>query len=328
SPSYKIRRIQGKIMKRHKWYTTLIIGLALILSASLTACNKTEKVLYAPDFTLQTINGETVSLSDFSGKPVMLTFWKINCPACQFQMPYIQAGYDEWSSETIAVLTINVGDSIPAIQNYVTSQKLTFPVLLDPGGGVAKTYGIPGVPMTFLIDSDGILKAYKIGAFQSRQAMEEALKSVFPSLVLTPKVEIGSEIGNAAPDFTLQTTDGQSITLSKFRGKTVLLYFWVSSCTACVTEMPYFQAAFDEQTNEELAIVAINCGETSQTVQNVVDDLGLTFPMLLDPDGNVCTDYKRGAPTTFLIDSNGIIMTIRDEVFQNPEEIESMLDSL
>jgi peroxiredoxin len=158
--------------------------------------------------------------------------------------------------------------------------------------------------------------------------MEDALKSIFPSLVLTPELEIGTEIGNAAPDFTLQTTDGQSITLSKFRGKTVLLYFWVSSCTACVTEMPYFQAVFDEQTNEELAIVAINCGETSQTVQNIVDDLGLTFHMLLDPDGKVCTDYKRGAPTTFLIDSNGIIRAIKDDVFQNPEEIETMLDSL
>jgi peroxiredoxin len=315
-------------MKRHKWYTSLIIGLALILSGSLTACNKSEKVIYAPDFTLQTMSGETVSLSDFRGKPVVLTFWKINCPACQLQIPYIQAVYDEWPNETIAVLTINVGDSIPAIQNYVTSQKLTFPVMIDPGGSVAKTYGIPGVPMTLLIDADGILKAYKIGAFQSQQAMEDALTSTFPSLALTPKIEIGAEIGDAAPDFTLQTNHGQSITLSKLRGKTVLLTFWVSSCPACVTEMPYFQTVFDEQTNEELAIIAINCGETSQTVQNVVDNLGLTFPMLLDPDGKVCTDYKRGAPTTFLIDNNGVIKTIRDEVFQDPEEIEAMLDSL
>ena len=314
-------------MKRHKWYTSLIIGLALILSASLAACNKTGEVISAPDFTLQNIGGETVSLSDFRGKPVMLTFWKINCAACQFQMPYIQTAYDEWPNETIAVLTINVGDSALAVQNYITSHKLTFPVLLDSRGGVTHTYGVPGVPTTFLIDSDGILKAYKIGAFQSRQTMEDALESTFPSLILTPKLEIGAEIGNAAPDFTLQTADGQSITLDKFRGKTVLLNFWVNSCTACVAEMPYFQAVLNGQTNEELAIVAINCGESNQTVQNVVDDMGLTFPMLLDPDGKVCTDYKRGAPTTFLIDSNGVIKAIRDEVFQNPEEIEIMLDS-
>jgi hypothetical protein len=50
--------------------------------------------------------------------------------------------------------------------------------------------------------------------------------------------------------------------------------------------------------------------------------------MLLDPDGKVCADYKRGAPTTFIIDGNGIITAIRDEVFQNPEEIGNMLDSM
>ncbi len=315
-------------MKRHKWYTILIIGLALILTGSLAACNKSEKVPYAPDFSLKNTNGESVSLSDFRGKPVMLTFWKINCAACQFQIPYTQAFYNEWSSDTIAVLTVNVGDSASAVQNYVTSFGITYPILLDPQGKIAQTYGIPGVPVTFLIDSEGIMKAYKIGAFQSREEIESALESVFPSLTLSPKTSVGPEIGNVAPDFTLQTTDGQSITLSKFRGKTVLLNFWVSSCAACVDEMPYLQTVLDGQANDELVILAINCGESSQTVQSTVDSLRLTIPMLLDPDGKVCADYKRGAPTTFIIDGNGIITAIRDKVFQNPEEIENMLDSM
>ena len=315
-------------MKRHKGYTILIIGLALILLGSLAACSKSEEVPYAPDFTLKSLNGETLSLSDFRGKPVMLTFWKIDCPACEFQMPHTEALYNEWQNEEITVLTINVGDRAALVQEFVTSRRLTFPTLLDLQGKVAAAYGIIGVPTTFFIDAEGILKAYQIGPFQSRQAIESALKSVFPSLTLGPKTSVGPEIGNAAPDFTLQTTDGQSITLSKFRGKTVLLNFWVSSCPACVTEMPYFQAVFDEQTNEELVILAINCGETSQTVQNIVDGLKLTLPIPLDPDGKVCTDYKHGAPTTFIIDGNGIITAIKDDVFQSPEEIMDMLDSM
>ena len=254
-------------MKRYKWHLILILGLALVLISSLAACTKPKETPYAPDFTLQTISGETVSLSDFRGKPVMLTFWKINCAACQFQMPYTQAFYDEQSGETIAVLTINVGDSASAAQDYVTSRRLTFPVLLDRQGKVAQMYGLPGVPVTFLIDSEGIVKAYKIGAFQSQEEMESAIKSVFPSLTLKPKIETGPEIGNLAPDFTLQTINGQSITLNESRGKTVLLNFWVNSCPACVDEMPYFQTVFDEQANEELVILAINCGESSQTVK-------------------------------------------------------------
>jgi peroxiredoxin len=315
-------------MKRYKWQSILTLGLALALISSVAACTKPKETPYAPDFTLQTISGETVSLSDFRGKPVMLTFWKINCAACQFQMPYTQAFYDEQSGETIAVLTINVGDSASAAQDYVTSRRLTFPVLLDRQGKVAQMYGLPGVPMTFLIDSEGIVKAYKIGAFQSQEEMESAIESVFPSLTLKPKIETGPEIGNLAPDFTLQTINGQSITLNESRGKTVLLNFWVNSCAACVDEMPYFQTVSDEQANEELVVLAINCGESNQTVKNIVDGLELTFPMLLDPDGKVCTAYKHGAPTTFLIDSNGIIRAIKDDAFQNPEEIETMLNSL
>jgi peroxiredoxin len=315
-------------MQKYKWHYILTLVLALVLISSLAACTKSKETPYAPDFSLQTISGETVRLSDFRGSPVMLTFWKINCSACQFQMPFTQAFYDEQSDKAIAVLTVNVGDSASAAQDYVTSRKLTFPVLLDRQGKVAQMYGLPGVPVTFLIDSEGIIKAYKIGAFQNQEEIESGIKSVFPSLTLEPKTETGPEIGDLAPDFTLQTINGQSITLNEFRGKTVLLNFWVNACPACVDEMPYFQTVFDEQAKDELTVLAINCGESSQTVRSVADDLKLTFPMLLDPDGKVCTAYKHGAPTTFFIDSNGIIRAIKDDVFENTEEIETMLNSL
>ena len=315
-------------MKRHKWHKILTLGLVLILVSSFVACTKSEEALYAPDFTLQTINGETVSLSDFRGKPVMLTFWKIYCAACETQAPHTQAFYDEWSSETLTILTINVGDSIPAVQDYMSNLGITYPVLLDQQGTVARTYGIPGVPVNLFIDSEGIMKAYKIGPFQNQEEIEDALASVFPSLILKPNTETGPEIGKLAPDFTLHTIDGQTITLSEFRDKAVLLNFWVSSCLACVDEIPYFQTMLDERANEALVVLAINCGESSQTVKNIVDGMELTLPMLLDPDGTVCTAYKRGAPTTFLIDGNGIIRAIEDDIFQSPDEIKNMLNSL
>jgi len=315
-------------MKRHKLQTILTLGLALVLISSFVACTKSEEATYTPDFTLQTINGETISLSDFRGKPVMLIFWKINCAACQFQIPYTQAFYDEWSSDTIAVLTINVGDSISAVQDYITSREITYPVLLDQQGKVAQTYGLPGVPVTFLIDSEGIMKAYKIGAFQSQEEIEDSLTSVFPSLTLKPRTETGPEIGKLAPDFTLHAIDNQSMSLSKLRGKTVLLNFWLSTCDACIEELSYLQTASDNQTGKQVVILAINCGESSQTVKSIIDGMALTFSMLLDPDGEVCTAYKRGAPTTFLIDGNGIIRAIKDDVFEDPAEIESMLNSL
>ncbi|MCK4723351.1 MAG: TlpA family protein disulfide reductase [Dehalococcoidia bacterium] len=156
-----------------------------MLATLVVACDKQSEqpqVPYAPDFTLQTIYGESVTLSAFRGKPIMLTFWAIQCPACKVQAPYIQAFHDEWSSERVALLTIDVGDSPASVQDFVTQQGYTYPVLLDPQGRVAQAYGIPGIPITFFIDAEGIAKAYKIGPFQSREEIESTLDSVWPSL--------------------------------------------------------------------------------------------------------------------------------------------------
>ncbi len=315
-------------MKRCKWYMLLAFGLVVIVLGSGTACTKSEETQYAPSFTLQSVNETTVNLSDFRGRPIMLTFWRINCSACQFQMPFTQELYDTWSSDSLAVLTINVGDRASDVKDYMASRGITYPVLLDLGNQVAQAYGIIGVPTTYFIDSKGVLKAYQIGAFQDEKAMESAIKSVFPSLILIPKIETVPEIGKVAPDFTLQTIDNQSISLSDFRGKTVLLNFWVSSCDACVSELPYLQTAFDNRTDQQAVILTVNCGESSQTVHSIVDRLEPSFPVLLDPQGTVCKAYKRGAPTAFLIDSNGVIKAIKDDAYESPGEVEDMLYSL
>jgi peroxiredoxin len=315
-------------LKRGKWYTLIFLGLVSIILGSVIACAKPEADDYAPGFTLQSLDNGIVNLNDFRGRPVMLTFWRINCSACQFQAPFIQALYDKWSIDSLVVLTINVGDRQGDVEYYMAGREITYPVLLDSEKQVAQSYGLIGVPTTFFIDGEGILKAYQIGAFTDETSMESAIKSVFPSIVFTPKIETSPEIGKVAPDFTLQSTDNLSVSLSDFRGKTVLLNFWVSTCDACVTELPYLQAASDNRTDQELVILTINCGESGQAIQSIVDRLKPSFPMLLDPEGTVCAAYKRGAPTAFLIDSNGIIQAIKDNAFESSGEVEDMLDSL
>ena len=315
-------------MKISKSCTLILLGLVFLTLSSSMACVKSKETQYAPSFTLQSMDDAIVNLSDFRGRPVMLTFWRINCSACHFQMPFMQTLYDKWSTDSLVVLTINVGDRAADVRDYMSSSGVNYPVLLDLNHQVAKAYGIVGVPMTFFIDGQGALKAYQIGAFKDENAMESAIQKVFPSITFIPKVETSPEIGKIAPDFTLQTSDNQTISLNEFRGKTVLLNFWVSSCDACVTELPYLQAASDNQTDEQAVILVVDCGESSQTVHSTIDSLQLSLPVLLDPDGTVCTSYKRGAPTAFLIDSNGIIQAIKDDAFENRDEVESMLDSL
>lgn len=166
------------IIKKQKRYWLPLIGLALLLASLLVACASKPEAVYAPDFTLPTVNGESITLSSFRGKPVMLTFWTTHCPACLFQAPFVQALYDESSSEEVAVLTIAVGESATLVQAFIASHGLTYPVLLDTQGRVAQAYGIPGVPTTFFVDAEGIVKAYKIGPFQGQDQIRSVVESL------------------------------------------------------------------------------------------------------------------------------------------------------
>jgi peroxiredoxin len=140
--------------------------------------------------------------------------------------------------------------------------------------------------------------------------------------------EVGPEIGNLAPDFTLRTINGQSITLSDFRGKMVMLVFWVMECKECIYELPHIQAIFDEEPTDRLAILTVNVNNTMTEVEEFVDTNKYAFPVLLDLDAEICIKYRHGAPTTFFIDAKGIIREIRDETFESRDEIEGILQSL
>ncbi|MCT2536766.1 redoxin domain-containing protein [Aquibacillus koreensis] len=118
----------------------------------------------------------------------------------------------------------------------------------------------------------------------------------------------GLEVGNLAPDFELETLAGETIKLSDFRGQNVMLNFWATWCPPCRAEMPDMQKFYE---NQDVAILAVNLAQTEGSMQDVEDfvkDFELTFPILLDEDLEVATNYAiRPIPTSYMIDSNGVI---------------------
>lgn len=125
----------------------------------------------------------------------------------------------------------------------------------------------------------------------------------------TPEPTVGLNIGNTAPDFELETLSGKRVKLSDYRGQRVMVNFWATWCPPCRAEMPDIQKF--HQANDDIVILAINLTQTEpglQQIQDFVDEFGLTFPVLLDVDIQVATAYQiRPIPSSFLIDSNGII---------------------
>jgi peroxiredoxin len=116
--------------------------------------------------------------------------------------------------------------------------------------------------------------------------------------------------GDEAPDFTLQTLDGQTVSLSDYRGKGVILNFWGTFCLPCRTEMPAFQQQYELNKDNGLEILAVNMDEAEASVQGFVNQYGLTFPILMDK-GRVAELYRIDPlPTTMLINPDGQIERI------------------
>jgi len=119
------------------------------------------------------------------------------------------------------------------------------------------------------------------------------------------------EGASLAPSFVLPSIDGQEKSLEDFKGKPLMLHFWATWCPACREELPTFQRLYEELGPSGFNIVAINVGESPEKVKKFVEEMGLTFPILLDPKREVANRYRvMGLPTTYWIDSSGKIVDL------------------
>lgn len=117
--------------------------------------------------------------------------------------------------------------------------------------------------------------------------------------------------GKAVGDFMLSNLSGESLNLSDFRGKYVLLNAWATWCPPCRAEMPDLNNFYNEHKDKGFEILAINAGETKETASAFANMLDLQFSILLDTDGKVLTGLGiTGFPTSILIDPEGKVAMI------------------
>lgn len=119
----------------------------------------------APDFKLPDLEDKQVRLSDFRGKVVFLNFWATWCKPCKEEMPSMEVLYKNFERDGLVVLAVSI-DRVTTkkdIPPFVKSLNLTFPILVDSWGQTDKRYKLMGVPETYIIDQQGILREKIIG---------------------------------------------------------------------------------------------------------------------------------------------------------------------
>ncbi len=126
----------------------------------------------APPFLLTDMYGDDVSLADFRGQPVIINFWATWCAPCIFEMPELQAAYEQHQEDGLVVLALNRDQAPQTVGDFLAndlSVALTFPVLLDEHAVVADSYGILNMPTTYFVDSQGRVSAVHRGPLTLEQ---------------------------------------------------------------------------------------------------------------------------------------------------------------
>ena len=131
----------------------------------------------APNITLQNLDGETVSLSDYRGQPVVLNFWATWCGPCRQEMPHLQDVYETHRDAGLVVLGVNVRETREEAAGFLRELGVDFPVLLDSDLAATERYSVTSLPITFFIDRDGNIKTLVVGGM-SRQVIEERVAAI------------------------------------------------------------------------------------------------------------------------------------------------------
>ena len=161
---------------------TLIIAVVAIVGIALSCSSSSPSE--APDFTLPTMTGANITLSELEGTPVVLNFWSISCYWCRKQLPYLE-NVARQSEGEIKVIAVNIVDNAASVQNFFGDYEPTMIVALDGKGEVFANYSLAynntrgAIPFTLFVDSEGLVKYVKLGAFASETELWNTLDSVF-----------------------------------------------------------------------------------------------------------------------------------------------------
>jgi thiol-disulfide isomerase/thioredoxin len=179
-------KVVGRDIGRN-WFW--LVGLLLIVALVVTGCSGASEASvkkgvsqgsYALDFTLEALDGSEASLSDYAGSVVLVNFWATWCPPCRDEIPHFEEAYQAYQDEGLVVLGVNYQESAAEVEPFVQGFGVTYPILLDESGMLAKEYRAVGLPTSVLVDRDGVIQVRHSG-YLSEGQLEQYLSELLPA---------------------------------------------------------------------------------------------------------------------------------------------------
>jgi peroxiredoxin len=247
--------------------------------------------------TLLDTDGNTIRLSDWQGKPVLLDFMGSTCTECQdnTQGPLFQIRQNYGSSIRMLSISIMAIDTNEDLINHKTSTGANWQFALDSANLDGK-YLVTSIPTVVVLDASG-----QVYYFHSGQYSYQTLSTKIDELLANP---------NRYKNFTVTDSDGITITLSDWEGDVILLDFIQTTCGHCQdnTNDTLVQIYNNYSTQIKMLSISIRDEDTNQDLENFKLMYGAQWQYALDTDGVKGKYGVSGTPTGFLIDRNGNIV--------------------
>lgn len=275
------------------------------------------------DFALPTLSGEMMNLSQWRGQRVMLIFFDPNCGFCQQMLPDLARLEPNPTDGRPVPLIISTGDA-EKHRRLMEEHGIRCTVLLQERDEVAQVYKVPGTPMGYLLDENGVTVSPLVAGVQAvlalagvtapapieshnalQQGRQHTLRTLDGSTAASRINRDGLKAGTPAPPFNLPLVTGGELSLESLFGRDVLLVFSDPLCGPCNELAPKLEQIHRRM--PDLQVLMLSRGDLEDNRAKIAEH-NLTFPMVLQRHWEISRDYAMFAtPIGYLIDARGII---------------------
>ena len=309
-----------------------ILALSMSVLFVLTACQKDDNPLIpisegkAPEFSLSSLAGSQVNLSDYSNKVVVLFFFGNSCPTCRAAAPDVESmlvtpfagntnyqvlGLDQWNG------------NVTSVEAFKTATGVSFPLLLS-ASGVAAEYQTTYDRFVVIDQNGNIVFSGTKAASADLAAVKQKVELLLSSLASDMPDDSAGTAKTRAPDFALTALSGGEIKLSDYSNKVLVLFFFGNTCPPCRAAAPDIESTLVApyvSRNDYQVLGLDQWNGHSTLVQSFKTATGVSFPLLLYA-ASVAADYNTTYDRLVVIDKDGYI------VFSGTRNASSDLDSV